>query len=675
MRYNRTEKIAEGIYWVGGKDQNGGLHCNPYLIVDNDEAVLIDPGSVLDFEYVFENICSIVPLDKIKYVILHHQDPDFCSSVPLFEKKGAKFKVVTHWRTQTLVIYYGIKSDYYIVNENEFKLVLKSGRTIGFVQTPYLHFPGAIATYDYGTKTLFSSDLFSAFSYEWSLYAGEDYIEKMKTFHEHYMPSNDIIRPVMEVFLSMDISIIAPQHGSIIKSRIHEHIKALRDLKCGLFLAPIKKDMAKSRAYSFVCSSILKRYVSIYKKEEVLEAIEDMDITLNKESMEISDYNYRGNFFWNLLFEQILAKKGIKWLFVIEPLVQLLSKEYDIPVPEVFKTTLFKAQGEAASLSKENTMLKEINDRLASSIREAQDKLIKCSVTGLYNFEFFKSYLSNNIRDILAEGSEQNPSLIIVSVDNMSKIKFSYGDNEVDEVLKSIVHTINNIREDNIVLFRLQGASFACYIPHTTKAKAIEFAESIRNAIYESEKFIERITVSLGVVCLDDIIVREIDENKSAEMLYNTAIMRVKLAKNMGMNMVCTNSSVESYQDEVAKVMIIDTDEVNIEVIKTFLENLKYKVLTARDGEEAINICEKEIPNIIISEVMLPKFDGFIVREKLLAQSLTKNIPFIMISHLKNEDSVQRAAALEIEHYFKKPYMLSELLGVIRNKIKGDIYQ
>ena len=47
-----TEKIAEGIYWVGGIGQDGGLHCNPYLIIDGEEAVLIDPGSVLDFDYV-----------------------------------------------------------------------------------------------------------------------------------------------------------------------------------------------------------------------------------------------------------------------------------------------------------------------------------------------------------------------------------------------------------------------------------------------------------------------------------------------------------------------------------------------------------------------------------------------------------------------------------------------
>jgi DNA-binding response OmpR family regulator len=111
---------------------------------------------------------------------------------------------------------------------------------------------------------------------------------------------------------------------------------------------------------------------------------------------------------------------------------------------------------------------------------------------------------------------------------------------------------------------------------------------------------------------------------------------------------------------------------VNIDILKTFLENLDYRVLTARDGEEVINTAEAESPDLIISVVMIPKTDGFIVRERLLMQSNTKEIPFIIVSHLKDEYSVQRAANLGIGHYFKKPYMLLELLGVIKNTIKGE---
>ena len=45
----RPFRIAEGIYWVGFHDELSNLHCNPYLLVEGDEAVLIDGGSRRDF--------------------------------------------------------------------------------------------------------------------------------------------------------------------------------------------------------------------------------------------------------------------------------------------------------------------------------------------------------------------------------------------------------------------------------------------------------------------------------------------------------------------------------------------------------------------------------------------------------------------------------------------------
>lgn len=671
MVTTRTAEIAEGIYWVGGCAQDGGLHCNPYLIVDGDEGVLIDPGSVLDFADVYENVCRIIPLEKIKYVVLHHQDPDFCSAVPLFEKAGAKFEVVTHWRTQTLIKYYGIQSEYYIINENEFKLTLASGRTLGFVLTPYLHFPGAFTTYDDQTKILFTSDLFGAFSYEWSLYAKDDYLEKMKTFHEHYMPSNSILRPVMELFLGMDIAMIAPQHGSIIKHNIVSYIKTLRDLECGTLLNPIKRDLAKSGGYMAICSIVLKRLGSIFNRDSVMEVVADLEITLD-ENLNIIDYSDTGNVLWNMIFERVLARKGLTWLMVIEPLTETLSKEYDIPMPDVFESHLKKAEAEASTLNEQNRMLKDINARLESSVQESQNKLIRCEITGLYNYSFFKNYLASEINSILIDKSEQNPALIIISLDNLEKIEYLYGHDEVEEVQRNVAFILESLKEGNEVLFKLQGFTFGFYMPQTSKEAAQDFAEKIRNTITTSEKFIERITASIGLVSLSEI--REKDEytEKLDEAFYSVVAMRVKIARNMGKNIVCSQALMAEYQDEIGKILIVDSDEIMVDVLKTTLENINYQVITASDGQQAAQIAMEDNPMLIISEVMIPKMDGFLFREEMLSHSNANKIPFIYISYLKNDDSVLRASSLGVEHYFKKPFMLSELMGVIQNKIKGE---
>lgn len=649
----------------------GGLHCNPYLIVDGDEGVLIDPGSVLDFEDVYENVCSIISLEKIKYVILHHQDPDFCSAVPLFEKAGAKFEIVTHWRTQTLVKYYGIQSNYYIINENEFKLTLASGRTLGFVLTPYLHFPGAFTSYDYQSRILFSSDLFGAFSYEWSLYAKGDYIEKMKTFHEHYMPANSIIRPVMELFLGMEINMIAPQHGSIIKENIIAHIKELRDLECGTLLNPIKRDLAKSGGYMAICSTVLKRLGSIFNQESVRELVADLDLTLD-DNLNITDYNVTGDVLWNMIFERILARKGTTWLMVIEPLTETLAKEYDIPMPEVFSSHIKKAEEEASSLNEQNRMLKEINNRLETSIQESQNKLIRCDITGLYNFSFFKNYLASEINSILIDSSGQNPGLIIISLDNIERIEYLYGHDEVEEIQRNVVFLLESLKTGNDIFFKLQGVVFACYLPQTSKEAAQAFAEKIRNTIAASEKFIEKITASIGLALLSEIHATAEHSENPAEGFYNVAAMRARIARNMGRNIVCSQSSMVDYQENIGKILIVDSDEISVDVLKTALENINYQVVTASDGQAGVRIAIEDEPLLIISEVMIPKMDGFLFREEMLADSNTSKIPFIYLSYLKNDESVLRASDLGVEHYFKKPFMLSELMGVIQNKIKGE---
>jgi flavorubredoxin len=79
-------EIADGVYWVGFYDEQAGLHCNPYLIIDNDEAMVIDGGSRPDFATVMMKILQtgIAP-NKIKALLYQHYDPDLCGSIPNFE--------------------------------------------------------------------------------------------------------------------------------------------------------------------------------------------------------------------------------------------------------------------------------------------------------------------------------------------------------------------------------------------------------------------------------------------------------------------------------------------------------------------------------------------------------------------------------------------------------------
>ena len=323
-------------------------------------------------------------------------------------------------------------------------------------------------------------------------------------------------------------------------------------------------------------------------------------------------------------------------------------------------------------LYKENARLKEIIKRLQRNNKELEDRLIKCPVTGLFNYEFFKDFFSNEIREIVSEGNTQNPGLVVISFDNISNNIYSYGDSEVNSVLKNSVYIIESIKEEKDVIFKLHGVLLLCYLPDTNKEKIVEFAEEIRVSISTSEKFIEKVTVSIGVIYLDEIRDENTDVNNISELMYKVALMRVKIAKNMGMDIVCSNSDVEVNKVAQGKILLVDTDEINTNVLNTFLKNINYEVIIARDGAEALSIVENNKIALIVSEIMIPKIDGFLVREKLLTRSDTKNIPFIIMSHLKDSNSVERASSLGVGYYFKKPLMISEFIGVVKNIIKGE---
>jgi len=232
-------EIAKNIYWIGMYLENDPFQCHPYLIKNKNESILIDPGSMLEFKETVRKIKSVVDMKDIKYIVLHHQDPDLVAAVPEIEKliNRDDLLIVTHSRMSLLIKHYLVTSDYYEIDKNENKLITSNGYRLDFLTTPYCHSPGAFVSYEPETKTLFSGDIFGGLEESWEFYADDTYFEKAKQFHEEYMPSKDIFNYALNKIQKLDINIIAPQHGSIIERKyISQLIIDMKNLDCGLYI-------------------------------------------------------------------------------------------------------------------------------------------------------------------------------------------------------------------------------------------------------------------------------------------------------------------------------------------------------------------------------------------------------------------------------------------------------
>lgn len=239
LNTSEAVQIAPNIYWVGMHLKNDPFQCHPYLIKNGNESILIDPGSMIEFSETVRKIKSIMDIGSIKYIILHHQDPDLAAAVPEIEKliNRADLQIVTHSRMSVLIKHYLVTSSYYEIDKHDNRLVTSSGFRLDFLTTPYCHSPGAFVSYDPDSKTLFSGDIFGGIDDSWDFYADESYFDKAKQFHKEYMPSKDIFNYALGKIEKLDINLIAPQHGSMIEKRyISKLIKDMKSLDCGLYI-------------------------------------------------------------------------------------------------------------------------------------------------------------------------------------------------------------------------------------------------------------------------------------------------------------------------------------------------------------------------------------------------------------------------------------------------------
>lgn len=230
------EKGKHKIYWLG-IDEDTAFRCNVYMILDNDQAIVVDPGNRLYFETVKEKIAKVTPIENVCALILCHQDPDVSASIIDWYNFNKDIKIITSARTNVLLPHYGLSGyDFYDISLNDFTFEFKSGAKLQFIEAPFLHFPGAFATLDSVSEFLFSGDIWAALDTNWKLVVDDfsSHETYMDLFHLDYMASNIAARGFAKKLEDKNIEAILPQHGSLIdKQNVQNALEYLENLQCG----------------------------------------------------------------------------------------------------------------------------------------------------------------------------------------------------------------------------------------------------------------------------------------------------------------------------------------------------------------------------------------------------------------------------------------------------------
>ncbi len=123
----------------------------------------------------------------------------------------------------------------------------------------------------------------------------------------------------------------------------------------------------------------------------------------------------------------------------------------------------------------------------------------------------------------------------------------------------------------------------------------------------------------------------------------------------------------------IGPIMVVEDISPVRELVEMQLKLRGYRVVTARDGEEALNLIAREKPSVIVADILMPRVDGFMLVHKLRSNPQTAGIPIIFLSatYVSAEDE-RFALNLGAIRFLSKPAETDELVVAVADAITGQ---
>lgn len=579
---NHAIQIDTGVWWVGHYLPDDPFQCHAYLIDNGENSVLIDPGSPLTFQYVLKKIKEVMPFSHIRYFVCQHQDPDIAGALKSIDDMPDRHldaMVVTQSRASLLIKHYDLKMPFWNVDDHQWKLDLGS-RLLEFIFTPYLHFPGAICTFDHNSGILFSSDIFGGLTSDWSLVArDESYFEDIRPFHEHYMPSREILLHGLMTLETYPIQLIAPQHGSLIpKHLVGRIISDLKQIDCGLYgmtkdITDIRRLSQLNKALREVTDAVIlyrdfrdmvKQILAIFSNRLPVLSISFCAQTEDKQILYLAQENrYHGEILQSppeccsvLNMSKAAWDKKYNARFIHDACSipgRKKTNKHDLLIP-LFSNKKQHVTGVTILAFKHHTkinhdvrhMIEQMSDVLGVAVeresiyrcvdierKKFYNLSIKDPLTGLsnrtYMDETLKRFLSIHNRDKTA-----SVIAVICDIDDFKSVNDTYGHDVGDIVIKKVSQVLlNNVRAGDLAV-RYGGEEFALFLIDCALDDGVAIAEKIRKQIHEvqlDDQYDDlHISISAGVASHI--------QGESSDNLFKRADIKLLEAKNLGRDRV-----------------------------------------------------------------------------------------------------------------------------------------
>ncbi len=240
-----------------------GVQANQFMIINNNRAMLLDPGGDLTYIPLTLAIAQHIRLDQLSYIFASHQDPDIISAIDrwlintnaqvLVSKLWGRF--LPHLVSRHFDKQIGQIAERILEVDDAGSTVQLGEAELLIVPAHFLHSVGNFQLYDPVSKILFSGDMGASMVDDTSDPYVRDFaahVPRMEKFHRRYMSCGKVTRLWARMVREMDVQMIVPQHGQAFKGRamIDAFLDWASDLECGTdllhqahFKVPVRKKL------------------------------------------------------------------------------------------------------------------------------------------------------------------------------------------------------------------------------------------------------------------------------------------------------------------------------------------------------------------------------------------------------------------------------------------------
>jgi diguanylate cyclase (GGDEF)-like protein len=517
-------EVAPPGWWVGALHSHHQLQCHVYLIEQGDQSVLLDPGSLLAAEATLKKVDSVVGIENIRWLVCSHSDPDIIAALPTLVDRGLhrEAAIVTHWRDEALIRHFAPGLPFWRIEEHQWRLPL-ADRELQFLFTPYAHSAGAFCTFDPVSGTAFTSDLFGGLDTSGAkLFATSmDDFEALRRFHEHYMPSREILNYSLQRISQLPLTRIAPQHGYVIEQPlVRPMLDRLGELECGVYLLAHDDP---GLDFLLEANRTLRDVVRTLVIEARFPVAARRLADIANEFLGATRLEFWARSATTLLhFEPGDAYEGapgnpgasVQHAFdgetifgdceLVVPLRARSTEEVlgvvvlgfdERPSIDAATVEVMNQIAELVEVGLEREMMR----RVAALDRDAfYEQATHDSLTGLYN----RAYVTE-VADHLCALDDRNPdsalAALMVDLDHFKAVNDEFGHAAGDAVLRAAAAALARVVRPGDVAVRFGGEEFLVMLSAVGGRTAIAVAERIRTAIAATRGLPASVTASVGI--------------------------------------------------------------------------------------------------------------------------------------------------------------------------------